>query len=378
MGTSIVTLASCAAVLTWSVAQEPSARERALAEFQARLVEDVLADDIGSIATGVSVGVELIFAEGIGLRDRARELDAGADTIYRIGSIAKPITAVTLMVLVRRGTVALDDPVVKHLPEFAGLGGGVPAARAITLRQLASHTAGLAREPELEGADAGPIAQWEEKVLASIPKTALGQQPGAAFAYSNIGYGILGLALSRAAREPFPELVHRLVFEPLGMTSSSFVVAPSLAARLALGYEQDGAGNIDGEQAAREHAGRGYKVPNGGVYSTAADLGRFMALMSGALGDDVLDAPARAEMLKRQTPVGGEAYGLGFSLTSDAQGNEFVAHSGGIAGYTAQLVFHPRSRIGVVLLRNYAGGRVDLQQRAEGLLTALVAAEKKP
>lgn len=70
MGTSIVTLASCAAVLTWPVAQEPSARERALGEFQARLVEDVLADDVGSIATGVSVGVELIFAEGIGLRDR--------------------------------------------------------------------------------------------------------------------------------------------------------------------------------------------------------------------------------------------------------------------------------------------------------------------
>jgi len=353
-----------------------SARERALAEFEARIQDDVLEDGVGSIAAGVIVGTDLIWARGIGARDRERELDADERTIYRIGSISKSITAATLMALVQRGTLALDDPVVKYVPEFAGLGGGAPEAGAITLRQLASHTGGLAREPELEDAAAGPIAGWEEKVLASIPKTALRSKPGAEFAYSNIGYGVLGLALSRAAHEPFTDLVRRLVFEPAGMSSSTFVVAPPLDARLAAGYERDEHGNVDGGRAAREHAGRGYKVPNGGVYSTVGDLGRFMALMSGALGDGALNAASRAEMLTRQTPAGGDAYGLGFFLTADARGNRFVEHDGAVAGYTAQLVFHPESRIGVVLLRNYVEGRTDLHKAAESLLTALVAAEK--
>jgi CubicO group peptidase (beta-lactamase class C family) len=353
-----------------------SARDRALAEFQARIEEDVLADGVGSIAAGVIVGTDLVWSHGIGLKDRERELDADAETLYRIGSISKSITAATMMALAQRGVLALDDPVVKHLPEFAGLGAGVPEARTITLRQLASHTAGLVREPALEDAAEGPLAQWEEKVLASIPKTTLRGKPGAEYSYSNIGYGILGLAISRAAHEPFMDLVRKLVFEPAGMTSSTFVVAPPLAARLAVGYSNDREGNVDASQAAREHAGRGYKVPNGGVYSTVADLGRFMALMSGALEDGVLSAASRAEMLTRQTPAGGEAYALGFALGTDAYGNHFVSHGGAVSGYTALIVFHPESRTGVVLLRNYESGRTDLQKAAEALLSALVTPGK--
>ena len=349
-------------------------RARVLAEFQARIEEDVLADDLGSIAAGVIVGSELVWSHAFGLRDREHELEAEVDTLYRIGSISKSITAATLMALVQRGVVALDDPVVKHLPEFARLGGGVQEARAITLRQLASHTGGLIREPELEGAASGPIAGWEEKILASIPATKPLGPPGKAYSYSNIGYGILGLAISRAAREPFPDLVRRLVFEPAGMSSATFVVAAPLDVRLAAGYGRDDAGAIDGATAAREHAGRGYKVPNGGVYSSVADLGRFMALMTGALGDEVLGAETRAAMLTRQTPEGGDAYGIGFSLGRDLKGGHFASHDGAVAGYTAAIVFHLEARTGVVLLRNYERGRTDLPRAAEQLLAAFVAA----
>jgi CubicO group peptidase (beta-lactamase class C family) len=370
-------LAGSTAALRQTSEAPETARERALAEFQARIEDAVLEDGVGSVAAGVIVGTELVWAHGIGLADRERELDADAESIYRIGSVSKSITAATMMALAQRGVLALDDPVVKYLPEFAQLGGGVPEARTITLRQLASHTAGLIREPELEGAAAGPIAQWEQKVLASIPATKLLGKPGAQYSYSNIGYGILGLTISRAAKEPFMDLVRRLIFEPAGMKSSTYVIAPPLDARLALGYDNEPDGKIDGSQSALEHAGRGYKVPNGGVYSTVADLGRFMALMSGALGDDVLSAASRAEMLKQQTPAGGEAYGLGFSLATDARGNRFVSHDGAVAGYRAAIVFHPESRTGVVVLRNYANGRTDLPRAAQDLLAALVASRKK-
>jgi CubicO group peptidase (beta-lactamase class C family) len=98
-------------------------------------------------------------------------------------------------------------------------------------------------------------------------------------------------------------------------------------------------------------------------------------VMSGARGRD-LSAASRAEMMKRQTPAGGDAYGLGFFFATDARGNHFVEHDGGVAGYTSQIVFHPESRTGVVLLRNYDVGRTNLQKAAESLLSAIVTPPK--
>jgi len=352
-----------------------TARERVLREFDARLAGHVATDGIGSVAAAVVIGTDVIHANAHGFSDRDRKLPADARTVYRIGSISKSVTAVLMMTLEQQRIIALDDPVVKHLPEFAQLGGGVPEARTITLRQLASHTAGLIREPQLPGAAAGPIAQWENRIIASIPATTLLGAPGAQYAYSNIGYGILGLALSRAARAPFMDLVQKRIFEPAGMTSSTFIVKPPLDARLSTGYQNDRNGAIDAETPAREHAGRGYKVPNGGIYSTVHDLARFMALMSGALGDAVLTEQSRRTMMTKQTPGDRPAYGLGFTLTPVSGGRTLVGHSGSVAGYTAFLMFEPQSRIGVVLLLNYASASLNASAEASRVLTALLEAE---
>jgi hypothetical protein len=102
-----------------------------------------------------------------------------------------------------------------------------------------------------------------------------------------------------------------------------------------------------------------------------------MALMSGALGDDVLSAGSRREMFTRQTPAGGNAYGLGFELSTDAQGSHFVSHGGAVAGYTAQIVLQLESRTGVVLLRNNDTGRTDMDAAARALLSVLTAAAKE-
>jgi CubicO group peptidase (beta-lactamase class C family) len=351
-------------------------REAVIADFEARLSRDVRADNVGSIAAGIVVGAEVIWAKAFGLKDRDRAVPADAHNLYRIGSISKSVTAVLMMVLLQQGVIALDDPVIKYLPEFQGLGGAVAEASSITLRQLASHTSGLNREPQLAGAAAGPIAAWEEKVIASIPTTTLSGKPGSQYAYSNIGYGILGLALSRAARQPFMDLVQRYVFQPAGMTSSTFIIQAPLDARLSIGYQNGRDGRISAETPALEHAGRGYKVPNGGVYSTVHDLSRFIGIVSGALGDAVLIESSRATLMTKQTPGNGQAYGLGFMLRTDDNGNRFVYHGGSVAGYTAFLMFNPDTRIGVVLLRNYASGATNLQSVAQSVVAGLVSATR--
>ena len=353
-----------------SVAAPASTWESVLADFATAIAQDVQADGVGGIIAGVAVDGDLVWAKSFGWSDRDARTPLGTASLSRIGSISKSVTAMLLMRLVDRGVVRLDDPVERYLPEIRGLAQPRPGAPKVTIRHLASHTAGIIREPALEGAASGPIAGWEAKVLASIPATAFDSVPGARYQYSNIGFGILGLALSRAAGRPFMELVEEEVFRPLGMTGSTFVVDDELMPRLAKGY-QNGRNGIDAEAPAREHAGRGYKVPNGGVYSTVADLARFAGAVSGTPGLGILSEESRREMLRVQTPEDPQSgYGLGLSIEQEG-GKRIASHGGSVAGYTAHLAFDPDQRVAVILLRNYASGETNLGQAATRLVRQL-------
>jgi CubicO group peptidase (beta-lactamase class C family) len=278
-----------------------------------------------------------------------------------------------MMRLLDEGVMGLDEPVERYLPAFASVKDRRVDAQPVTFRHLASHTAGLIREPQWPDAVVGPIELWDKRIVESLPLTAYDTVPGARYQYSNIGFGTLGLALAKAAGRPFMEMVRTEVLEPLGMTGSEFVVAGAkLEARLAAGYVIGQDGSIDGGQPAREHAGRGYKVPNGGVYSTVADLGRFMGAMSGVPGLRILSEESRREALSIQTPENpNRGYGLGFSVQIDERGRKIASHGGSVAGYTAHMAFDPEERIGVVLLRNYGRGLTNLGTAAQGLVAQL-------
>lgn len=344
----------------------------AIDSFRLRLRADVAADSVGGITAAVVIGDRMVWAEGFGWADRDRRIPAGVETIYRIGSISKSFTAVAMMRQVDAGVLSLDAPVARVLPQVSGFVQPRAGAGAVTFRQLASHTAGIAREPALEDAAAGPIEGWEQKVVASIPATRFDTLPGARYAYSNIGFGVLGLAVSRAGNSEFRSLVAREIFEPLGMTHSSFIVPHDDLRHLAVGYANRRDGTIDAAGPAREHAGRGYKVPNGGIYSTVGDLARFVAGMTGAAGDALLPLEHRLEMMRVQTPgADSSGYGLGFQITASEGGRRFVGHGGSVAGYTAHLVFEPESGIGVIILRNYNSGRTNLGRVTTELLASL-------
>ena len=346
-----------------------------LAEFSQQIAADVETDDLGGITAGVVVGRDLIWARGFGWADRERGIPAGVNTIYRVGSISKSFTAVILLELWQQGVVDLDAPVREVLPELSELGGRPPGATEITWRHLASHTAGLIREPDLEGAAEGPLERWEEKILSSIPATSYYAPPGESYRYSNIGFGILGYALGRVAGIPFMELVDASLIRPLDLHSTGFVVTPAMAEHLARGYERRRDGVVDTETPFQEHVGRGYKVPNGGIYSTVGELGRFTSLLTAASTIPLLGPEARRLVETPQTPEGSETrYSFGFFLYEGEGGETLVGHSGSVAGYNAFLVFEPGSGIGVVLLRNYGGGQTNLGEAGRELLNRLLAA----
>ncbi|NNL29442.1 MAG: beta-lactamase family protein [Gemmatimonadetes bacterium] len=340
--------------------------------FAAELAEGVGIDSVGGLVAGVAIDGDLVWAAAFGWADRDRLLPMETSSVSRTGSISKSVTAVLMMRLVDEGVIALDESVEDRLPELEGLRDKRPGAPAVTFRHMASHTAGLVREPDWQESVVGPIDQWDERILQSIPRTAYDSIPGARYQYSNIGFGMLGLALSRAAGRPFMEMVEHEVFAPLGMTGSAFVVVgDELEQRLAAGYTVR-SGVVSGEQPAREHAGRGYKVPNGGVYSTVADLARFLGAVSGVPGLQILSEESRREMIRVQTPEDpADGYGLGFRVTVDDQGRRIVSHGGSVAGYNAHMAVDPDAGISVILLRNYGGGEIDLGRAAQDLLRGL-------
>jgi CubicO group peptidase (beta-lactamase class C family) len=355
----------------------PPKADSAIARFAEQIAMDVEEDGVGSIVAGVVLGSDLIWTRAFGWADRENKIPADIETIYRTGSISKSITAVVLAQLAERGVLNLDDPVEKYFPEINQLLGPLEGAAPITFRHLASHTAGLIREPKLPKAAAGPVEMWEEKILASIPTTEFQSAPGKKYSYSNIGFGILGMAISRAANHPFRDLVHDLIFTPLGMTSSTVVLTEKQWKHMSVGYANRD-DSVNTELPALEHSGRGYKVPNGGVYSTVGDLARFIAGMTGSSPTQILSDVSRANMQRIQTPGDTtRGYGLGFFSRFEEDGFHIVGHGGSVAGYNAYVGFETNTRAGVILLRNYNRGRTRLSSVATGLLIKLVLSLKE-
>lgn len=334
----------------------PSADE--LKELDALAAAEFAKDSVGSLTIGTITPSGGLWTRSYGSMDADKSAPAGRDTVYRIGSITKQFTALMLLQLVERGTVRLSDPVEKYFPEVNRIQGRSPAAPPITLVQLATHTAGLAVEPdEFQKYIVGPVNQWESILLTALPHTRYVNEPGSKFSYSNIGYAILGVALARAAKQPYTQYVQENIFQPLGMTHTAFELTDAMKPHLAAGFDIDN-GNVDATVPRREHQGRGYKVPNGGAYTTIGDLAAFVSFELGNGPETILKKDHLEENFERliaANPNLTGGYGVGFETfrRGDLLG---FGHSGAVVGYEAAAYFDRASRSGVVMLRSATGG----------------------
>ncbi|AXT20310.1 class A beta-lactamase-related serine hydrolase [Flavobacteriaceae bacterium AU392] len=345
--------------------------ESILNEFGHQLQKDIEDDGInGSISAAIVKGNKIIWSNAYGTSDIDNNTIADSTTIYRIGSVSKSFTSFLMMQLVEEKIIELDDPIENYLPEIKELNGYSDSTK-ITFLQLASHTSGLQREPQLENATSGSIDEWENKVLQSIPKTAFQSKPGERYSYSNIGYGILGLALSRAAKKPFIELIKTKIFKPLNMNNSYFIVPDDKLEKLAKGMEGGPFGELNKQTPKKEHMGRGYKVPNGAIYSTPNDLAKFMISNMGYM--ELLNSENLALM---QKPViipnedWWDNYGLGLRLLRNNLMST-IGHTGSVSGYTANFMFDKERQYGVVIMINYNWGMTNVDLRAFALLKRL-------
>ncbi len=337
-------------------------------------------DSFGSLTVGVVAGSQLVWTRSLGFADVKAHRRADRNTVYRIGSVTKPFTAVMLMQLVAAGRAQLSDPVERYLPEVRQIAAKPSSAAPFTLLQLATMTAGLAREPDDAGPFwTGPVSTWEKSLLAALPHTRYASLPGTEYSYSNIGYAILGAALGRAAGQPYVEWERARVFQPLGMSRTRFELDSTITSDLAVGYQVNGDGTLDDTTAAHEaRNGRGYKVPNGAIFTTVDDLARFVSFELGQGPDSVLDRSVLDDAFGGLVATDAfvqSGYGLGF-MAMQRDGFPVLGHNGSVTGYRASMYYDRHAQLGVVVLRNVIGGAQDPDRLAVDILTTLATAHR--
>ncbi len=312
-----------------------------------------------SVTVGVVSGGKLVWTKSYGLADIENNVPATKDTVYRIGSVTKQFTGLMLLQLVQQGKVHLSDSVKKYLPEFERIPNPYTYSPPVTLLQLATHISGLdAQADDAEKYTRGPVADWEKTLISALPHTRFKYEPGTHFFYSNIGYNILGAALSRAAGEPYIQYVQEHIFQPLGMTHTAFEQNDEIMKTLARGYTVKG-GSLDSTQASAElRDGRGYTVASGVMFSTVGDMAKFVSFEMQEGPEDVLPKTVLADDFSRVYSMNGaltRGYGIGFGILRYGDLIE-VGHNGGLAGYHAEVFFNPTSRTGFIFLRNFGDG----------------------
>ncbi|MER5863431.1 serine hydrolase domain-containing protein [Kitasatospora sp. NPDC002040] len=292
----------------------------------------------------------------------------GTDSVFELGSVSKVFTSLALACLVTEGLVGLDEPLAELLPEAAGLHRG---GEAVTLRQLAQHTSGLSRLPPgmllpalLHPGRPDPYARFTEPVLlGTLRRVRLGAVPGKRFRYSNLGAGLLGLALSRRAGTDYEQLIAARITGPLGLTDTA--VVPADPARLVQGHDRRGRPVPGWDLAALAGAG--------GLRGTAADLVTFLQAQFAPEQTPLAEAIALSRTPEHRTnPFSWIHLGwMGLRLHPRQGGQLQLWHNGGTGGFASFLGFAPECGTGVVVLTN-------TQRSVDGsggaLLTGLSAA----
>jgi CubicO group peptidase (beta-lactamase class C family) len=352
-------------VLSWgcvavAAAQDPLPRARAeqvgmsserLARLTAVLHQYVADEKIAGSVVLIARRGKLVYFEGIGERDREAHAPMQTDALFRIASQSKALISTGILMLQEEGKLLISDPLEKYLPEFhqttvavpRDTGGYdvVPAKRAITLRDLLTHTSGIGYGNGV-GADAwrrAGIQNWyfadrNEPIAATVSRMAalpFEAQPGEKWVY---GYSvdILGVVIERASGMPLDQFMRTKIFAPLGMNDTAFYVPPEKRNRLATVYSLNADNHIVRAPDAGTMESQGAYVDGprmsfsggAGLTSTAADYGRFLQMMlnGGVLDGHRILSRKTVELMTTDNLHGvafrpGQGFGLGFDVAKD-------------------------------------------------------------
>ena len=294
-----------------------------LAQIPHRIRQFVEQKQISGAVTLVAKDGCVAALDAVGLADVEAGRPMRTDTLFRIASMTKPITATALMILAEEGKLSLDNPASKYIPEFESAAlEDEPASRQITIRDLLTHTSGMVGSQRCE--------KTLEETVAMLAARPLGSQPGTKWEYSP-GLTVCGRIIEVASGEPYDQFLRKRIFAPLAMDDTTFRPTPAQIARAARLYEPGPDENSIQPALhwlADDWAERAPN-PSGGLFSTAADMARFyqMALNGGELDGkrivskasvDAMTHIHTGDLVTGFTP--GNGWGLGWCVVREPQG----------------------------------------------------------
>ena len=305
---------------------------------------------------GLSVAVvedgAYVWSAGFGMADLENDVPATSLTLYRLGSISKPLTAVGAMQLWEQGKLDLDAPVQKYCPEFP------QRDTVITTREVLGHLGGIRHyrsdsPDDLEVYNIKHFADPIEAGLRFFEFDPLVDTPGNHFHYSTQGYTLVGCIMQGASGQKYVAYLRDRVLLPAHMEQTQADDRYAVIAHRTRFYQKDKSGQVVNA----DFLDSSYKIPGGGWLSSAVDVAHFEVAM---LNDQLVRRATRDLMWTPLKAGDGseDTYALGWGVRKIASVNA-VGHNGGQQGTSTAFLLAPERRAGVVVLINLEGGHAD-------------------
>src|SRR5215470_9433101 len=291
----------------------------------------------------------VIFSKSYGMADLEWSVPNSPTTRFNIASMTKQFTAASILLLEDRGKLKTDDFVKKYLPD-------TPASwDKVTIYHLLTHTSGIPDDAARYEPGTPDKLVFNDRLLNS--------QPGEQWAYTNLGYIVLGYLLERISGQTYEEFVQENIFKPLGMNDSGLMSFVSVLPRRASGYWPGSNGIENADRSFDTRLG----FSSGSLYSTTEDLLRWE---EGLFGGRVLSP---ASLRKMTTPFKSE-YACGVHVNR-VNGHLMIEHDGNNIGFNSDMAYYPEDRIAVIVLANLNGTVTGEMTRA---LAAVAYGETPP
>lgn len=300
-------------------------------------------------AVGVAVDGRVALEKAYGMADLERDVPNTAATIFEAGSVSKQFTAAAVLLLARDGKLSLDDPARKYLPELPDYG------KRLTIRHMLTHTSGLRDWGTVAGIGGWPrttrVYTHANVLEIASRQRSLNFEPGTNWSYSNTGYNLAAIIVSRVSGQPFAEFCRTRLFEPLGLTHTS--------------WRDDFTRIVKGRALAYMEAKDGFHLEmpfenahgNGGLLTTVGDLLKWNEHFDRPASEDA--SLVRSQQEPAHVASGQELdYALGLYVDR-YKGLREVSHSGATAGYRAFLARYPDRRLSVAVLCNGSTGAAE-------------------
>ncbi len=340
-------------------------------------------------AWGIVVDGEIAHVGVTGFRDLTSKSPVDRDTVFRIASMTKSFTAMSILKLRDAGRLSLDDPAERYVPELKGLKYPTTDSPRLTIRHLLSHSTGFPEDnPWGDQQLADSEEQLSQMLRGGIP---FSNPPGIAYEYSNLGFAILGRIVVNVSGMPYTDYIAANILGPLGMTSTTLEPSTVPPQRLAHGYRWEDAQWKDEPLLANGSFGS-----MGGMLTSVSDLTRYVGAFLAAWPprDGPETGPvSRASLREMQQlwrlgstsvvrdPSSGAiqlnsgGYGFGLRVSQSCSFRHIVAHSGGLPGFGSVMTWLPEYGVGVIAFGNLtytSWGRVtntafDLLAKTGGL-----------